>query len=98
MLLNIKTKTGLLFGSFNPVHNGHILIARYMLNDEELDEIWFVVSPHNPLKASNDLAPVSYRLAMLKIAIASEPRFSICELELTMPTASCTINTLKLLT
>lgn len=98
MLMNTRTKTGLLFGSFNPVHNGHMHIAHYMLTHEELDEIWFVLSPQNPLKSTTELAPVNYRLEMLKLAVACEPRFRICEKELTMPSPSYTINTLKALT
>lgn len=90
--------TGLFFGSFNPVHKGHLRIAGYLINNEGLDEIWFVVSPQNPLKGSEGLANPQQRLEMMKLAIASEPRLKICDVEFSMPKPSYTFNTLQLLT
>ena len=87
--------TGLLFGSFNPIHIGHVALANYVLEYAPFDEIWFVVSPQNPLKDNSDLAPAVHRLEMTKTAIRSEPRFKICNIEFSMPIPSFTINTLQ---
>lgn len=92
-----KINTGLFFGSFNPVHLGHLGIAGYLLDGEELDEVWFVVSPKNPLKDSEQLANPGQRLAMVKLAAASNTAFKTCELEFSMPRPSYTIDTLRLL-
>jgi nicotinate-nucleotide adenylyltransferase len=94
---NNSTNTGLFFGSFNPVHNGHLLIANYMLDKEGLDEIWFIVSPQNPLKESEELANEQQRLEMMKLAVASEPRFKVSDVEFSMPKPSYTFDTLELL-
>jgi nicotinate-nucleotide adenylyltransferase len=90
-------KTGLFFGSFNPVHNGHLIIANYMLDQEGLDEIWFIVSPQNPLKESEMLANEQERLEMMKLAVSSEPRFKVSDVEFSMPKPSYTFDTLELL-
>jgi nicotinate-nucleotide adenylyltransferase len=87
--------TGLFFGSFNPVHNGHLEIARYMLSNEGLDEIWFVVSPQNPLKESEELVNAQQRLEMMKLAALSDPRFKVSDVEFTMPRPSFTYHTLE---
>lgn len=87
--------TGLLFGSFNPIHIGHLALANYMLEYTSLDEIWFMVSPHNPFKESNGLADEAKRLNMVELAIEAEPRFRACNLEFELPRPSYTINTLK---
>jgi nicotinate-nucleotide adenylyltransferase len=92
-----KTNTGLFFGSFNPVHNGHLVIARYMLEQEGLDEIWFVVSPQNPLKDAGSLANAEQRLDMLKLTVAKDSRFKVCDVEFSMPKPSYTFDTLELL-
>lgn len=88
-------KTGLLFGSFNPIHIGHLIIAAYMQQFTDLEEIWFVVSPHNPLKEKKDLLDDQERLAMVKMAIDNNPIFSACEIEFSMPRPSYTIDTLN---
>ncbi len=91
-------RVGLLFGSFNPIHNGHLAIASYVLTHENLQEIWFVVSPHNPLKESSQLAPEHHRLRMVEIALEnSEMPFWACRVEFEMPRPSFTIETLQLL-
>lgn len=87
-------RTGLLFGSFNPVHIGHLAIANYILEYGNLDEIWFVLSPHNPFKESDELIDETHRMTMLETAIAGESRFRTCDIELTMPRPSYTIDTL----
>ncbi len=91
-------KVGLYFGSFNPVHNGHLAIANYIVDFTEVDELWFVVSPQNPLKDKEILAPDYQRLEMVKRAIPiNENRFMVCDIEMTMPKPSYTIDTLKAL-
>lgn len=89
--------TGLFFGSFNPVHNGHLIIANYMLEQEGMDAIWFIVSPQNPLKESEELANEQQRLEMMKLAVASKPRFKVSDVEFSMAKPSYTFNTLELL-
>ncbi len=90
----MKKKTGLFFGSFNPIHNGHLIIANQMLENSDLDEIWFVVSPHNPLKEKKTLLDDNHRLALVKIAIEDNLRFKACDIEFKMPLPSYTIHTL----
>jgi len=91
-------RTGLFFGSFNPIHNGHLSIANYLVDFTEVDELWFVVSPQNPLKDKGILAPDFHRLAMVKKAISiDEHRISVCDIEMSMPIPSYTIDTLKAL-
>lgn len=92
------SRVGLLFGSFNPIHIGHLAIAKYVLNHEILQEVWFVVSPHNPLKESSQLAPEYHRLRMVEIALEnSEMPLRACSVEFEMPRPSFTIDTLQLL-
>ena len=62
-------KTGLFFGSFNPVHVGHMIIANYMLNHTDLENVWLVISPHNPLKKKKTLAKDYDRLYLVNLAI-----------------------------
>lgn len=89
-------KIGLLFGSFNPVHIGHLVLANYFLEFTDIDELQLVLSPQNPLKPANELASEQHRLAMLRIALASYPLpIDICEVELHMPKPSYTISTLR---
>lgn len=87
--------TGLYFGSFNPIHNGHLAIANYVLDFTVVDELWFVVSPQNPLKAKELLAPDFHRLEMVKRAISeTENRMKVCDIEMSLPKPSFTIDTL----
>ncbi|MFW5754667.1 MAG: nicotinate (nicotinamide) nucleotide adenylyltransferase [Marinilabiliaceae bacterium] len=86
--------TGLLFGSFNPIHIGHLALANYLLEYAPFDELWFIVSPQNPFKNENDLAPPHHRLEMARLAVREEPRFSVKDVEFHMPRPSYTINTL----
>ena len=91
-------KTGLFFGSFNPIHLGHLMIAGYMLEFTDIDELWFVVSPHNPLKEKSELADDFHRLEMVKLAIKEfSPKMQVCEIEMSLPKPSYTVNTLKVL-
>lgn len=85
----------LLFGSFNPIHNGHLAMAHAALQSNKCDEVWFVVSPHNPLKSRNTLAPANDRAHMVSLAIQDESKFKICTVEFNMPTPSYTIHTVQ---
>lgn len=89
---------GILGGSFNPVHIGHMILASYLQQLGVLDEVWLTLSPLNPLKVgSNDLIPDITRLKMLEIAIGDTPGLNVCDYELAMPKPSYTINTLRYL-
>lgn len=87
-------KIGLFFGSFNPVHVGHMVIANYMLEFTELDEIWFIVSPHNPLKEKRSLLAAHHRLQLVREAIGENKRMKASNIEFKLPQPSYTINTL----
>ncbi len=90
----MQKKTGLYFGSFNPIHIGHLIIANQMLANSDMDEIWFVISPHNPLKEKKSLLEDHHRLALVKIAIDDNPLFKACDIEFKLPQPSYTIHTL----
>lgn len=87
-------KIGLFFGSFNPIHVGHLMIANYMANHTALDKVWLVVSPHNPLKNKEDLIQVYDRLEMAKLAIETAENILVSDVELKLPKPSYTIDTL----
>lgn len=89
---------GLFFGSFNPIHLGHTRLAEYILAHAGMDEIWFVVSPRNPLKASADLLHEHLRLQMLELAIAGKERMKASTIEFELPKPSYTLRTLQALT
>ncbi len=90
----MNKKTGLFFGSFNPIHVGHLIIAEYIVEHTELKEIWFVVSPRNPLKNKQSLLNDKQRLYMVNIALEDDPRFRSCDIEFKLPQPSYTVNTL----
>jgi len=87
-------KTGLLFGSFNPIHSGHMILANYMAEFTELDEVWFVVSPQNPLKEKRSLLADYHRLALVRLAIENQNKLKVSNIEFSMPKPSYTIDTL----
>lgn len=87
-------KTGLFFGSFNPVHVGHLIIANAMLNHSDLDEVWFVVSPQNPLKERQSLLDDRQRLEMVRLAIDDNSRLRASDVEFHLPIPSYTSLTL----
>jgi len=91
------TVTGLFFGSFNPIHVGHMVIANYMIEFGDLDELWFVVSPHNPLKEKKTLLKGFHRLEMVRLAVEEDDRFRESDIEFHMPRPSYTIDTLTYL-
>lgn len=90
-------KIGLFFGSFNPIHTGHLVIASYMVEFTDLSELWFVVSPHNPLKEKSSLLPDHHRLALVNEAVGNDSRFRVSNIEFKLPQPSYTIKTLALL-
>jgi len=87
-------KTGLFFGSFNPVHLGHLVIANYMANYTQLDEVWLVVSPHNPLKNKKGLSNMYDRLEMARLATENSVNLKVSNIEFGLPQPSYTIDTL----
>jgi nicotinate-nucleotide adenylyltransferase len=90
-------KTGLFFGSFNPVHIGHLAIANYMIEFTDLDQLWFVISPQNPLKKRASLLEDHKRRTLLEIALDEDDRFRVCDIEFKLPKPSYTIDTLTYL-
>lgn len=87
-------KIGLFFGSFNPIHIGHLVIAEYMVEFTHLDKVWFVVSPQNPLKPQTSLLAENHRLQMVRRAIELDNRFKASNIEFSLPKPSYTVNTL----
>lgn len=87
-------KVGLFFGSFNPIHTGHLIIANYMANHTELDEVWLVVSPHNPLKSKGSLVNRYDRLEMVNLALERAENIRSSAIEFSLPVPSYTIDTL----
>lgn len=90
-------KIGLYFGSFNPIHIGHLIIANFMAYNTALDQVWFVVSPQNPLKTSVALLNEYDRLYLVQMAIEDEPRLKASNIEFSLPKPSYTIDTLTYL-
>ena len=90
-------RVGLFFGSFNPVHNGHLIIANHILNESELDKIWFIVSPQNPFKQEHTLLNNYDRLHLINKATENDPRMKSSDAEFKLAKPSYTINTLSYL-
>jgi nicotinate-nucleotide adenylyltransferase len=95
--MELKNKTGLFFGSFNPIHQGHLMIANYMVEFTDISQVWFIVSPHNPLKEKASLLADHHRLALANIAVEDDPRFRASNIEFHLPQPSYTIDTLACL-
>jgi nicotinate-nucleotide adenylyltransferase len=89
---------GLYFGSFNPVHVGHLIIANHVLNETNLHKVWFVVSPHNPFKEEKNLLNEYHRLHLVRLATEDDTRIKASDIEFTLPKPSYTSNTLAYLT
>ncbi|WP_207424564.1 nicotinate (nicotinamide) nucleotide adenylyltransferase [Desertivirga brevis] len=87
-------KVGLFFGSFNPIHVGHLIIANYMANYSDLQSVWLVVSPHNPLKNKSSLANMYDRLEMARLATEDNDKIKVSDIEFKLPQPSYTIDTL----
>lgn len=90
-------KIGLFFGSFNPIHIGHMAVAKFMANHTDLKQVWLIVSPQNPFKEKKSLADVEKRLAQVRKAIGRNKKLKVCDIEFNLPQPSYTINTLKAL-
>ncbi|MDA3891074.1 MAG: nicotinate (nicotinamide) nucleotide adenylyltransferase [Salinivirgaceae bacterium] len=88
---------GLYFGSFNPIHIGHLVIANYFVEYANLTELWFIVSPHNPLKEKNTLLPDYQRFEITSRALGDYPKFKASNIEFSLPQPSYTTNTLAYL-
>ncbi len=93
----IPHRVGLLFGSFNPVHTGHLILAEYFATQTDLAEVWLVVSPQSPFKVGDALLPEAQRLRLVGLAIADNPRLRAEGIELSLPRPSYTIATLDAL-
>lgn len=92
-----REKIGLFFGSFNPVHTGHMVIANYMAIHSDLKQVWLVVSPHNPLKQKKSLARDYDRLHLVRLAIGDNTLLRASDIEFGLPKPSYTIDTLTYL-
>lgn len=90
--------TGLFFGSFNPIHNGHLAIAKYLLDKKYCEKVWFIVSPQNPWKERQVLLDEQKRLQIVQAAIRSDERMRVFDIEFHMPRPSYTYQTLQALT
>ncbi|NOU45810.1 MAG: nicotinate-nucleotide adenylyltransferase [Bacteroidales bacterium] len=90
----IHEKVGLFFGSFNPIHNGHMMLANYMVEFTDLQEVWFIVSPQNPLKDKKSLLADFHRLDLVYKAVDDYPKFKVSDIEFRLPKPSYTIDTL----
>ena len=90
-------KIGLFFGSFNPIHIGHLILANYILENSDMNELWFVVSPQNPFKDKKSLLSDHNRLDMVELAIKNYPNMRASNVEFSLPTPSYTIDTLTYL-
>lgn len=90
-------QVGLFFGSFNPVHIGHMIIANFIATHTSLDEVWMVVSPHNPLKNKKTLAKDRDRLHLVQLAIGDNPNLRASDIEFGLPKPSYTVDTLAYL-
>jgi nicotinate-nucleotide adenylyltransferase len=90
-------KIGLYFGTYNPIHVGHLIIANYMADYTDLDQVWLIVTPQNPLKKKNTLLEDYHRLAMVEIAIEDNEKLTASNIEFKLPQPSYTSNTLAYL-
>jgi nicotinate-nucleotide adenylyltransferase len=93
----LAAKIGLFFGSFNPIHIGHLIIANFMAEHTDLQEVWLVITPHNPLKAKNTLANDYDRLHLVRLAIEDNRQLRASDIEFSLPKPSYTIDTLTYL-
>jgi nicotinate-nucleotide adenylyltransferase len=91
-------KIGLYFGSFNPVHVAHLIIANHILNETDIKKVWFIISPQNPLKTESNLLNEYHRLHLVRLATEDDPRIKASDIEFSLPKPSYTTNTLAWLT
>lgn len=90
-------KTGLFFGTFDPIHIGHLIVAQYFLNESDLDEVWFVVSPKSPFKQKVKITDDRQRLYMVQLAIEGVDGFRVSDVEFRLPKPNYTVHTLEIL-
>jgi len=90
----MNKRIGLFFGSFNPIHIGHMVIANWFVEYTDLDRVWFVVSPQSPFKEKKSMLADNHRLALVRQAIEDDSRFQVTDIEFRMPKPSYTIDTL----
>jgi len=90
-------RIALFFGSFDPVHTGHLAIANYVREFTPVDRVWFVVSPQSPFKTGRRLTSGEHRLEMLRLALEGAPDYGVCDIELHLPRPSYTYRTLQAL-
>jgi nicotinate-nucleotide adenylyltransferase len=88
---------GLYFGSFNPIHIGHLIVGSFIANNENVDQVWFIVSPQNPFKESGSLLNEYHRLHLVQMAIEDDPLLRASDIEFRLPKPSYTIDTLQYL-
>lgn len=93
----MRKKTGLFFGSFNPIHIGHLILANYILENSDMQELWFVVSPQNPFKEKKSLLNDVTRLDMVERALRNYEKMRVSNVEFSLPKPSYTIDTLTYL-
>jgi nicotinate-nucleotide adenylyltransferase len=91
-------KIALYFGSFNPIHSGHLIIASHVANYADYAQVWFIVSPQNPFKAETSLLNEYDRLHLVRLAVEDDPRLKVSDIEFKLPRPSYTIDTLAYLT
>lgn len=91
------TKIGLFFGSFNPIHIGHLILANYILEKSDMEQLWFVVSPQNPFKEKKSLLKDYHRLDMVNLALKNYPKMRASNIEFSLPKPSYTTDTLAYL-
>lgn len=90
-------KIGLYFGSFNPIHTGHLIIATHIINNTSLDQVWFVLTPQNPLKVQKDLLNEYHRKHLIDVAIEGDNKLKVSTVEFSLPKPSYTVDTLAYL-
>ena len=93
----MKKKIGIYGGSFNPIHRAHIKLAKLLLVEAQLDEVWLMVSPQNPLKSQSDLLDDAKRLQLAQLALQNEKRLVACDYEFRLPRPSYTYDTMQAL-
>lgn len=94
----MKKRIGIYGGSFNPIHKAHIKLAKVLLDEAQLDEVWLMVSPQNPLKRQSDLLDDAKRLQLAQLALQNEERILACDYEFRLPRPSYTYDTMQALT
>lgn len=92
--MTTEKRIGLYFGTFNPIHVGHLILANHMVEFSDLDEVWLVVTPHNPHKKKKTLLDDIHRLAMVRIAVEDYPKLKASNIEFDLPQPNYTVDTL----